>query len=121
MYLYLKLLPTFTQNIFSLNNILVTLDLRYKPIEDIHFVTDKCFWGRGFYGLFEQIPCQDVYPSTQDDEIPTSTVQPFSTITPTCDRDIQENYFRIEIDRNFVTCSITISRSSPVSRNIIYL
>lgn len=95
----------------------VTLDLRYKDTEIIRFVTDSCNCGRGFNALFEQIPCQhDDHTFRPDDEIPTSSTSiPTSTMNPLCDRDIQEEYFVIEIVRSFETCSINITKSSPVS------
>lgn len=105
-------------NIFNSSlkySILVTLDMRDKLYEDIRFVTDNYYCGRGFYALFEQIPCQDDDHSfSPDDEIPTSTT---SSTTPntTCDRNIQDKSFKIEIDRSFETCSIKIKRFSDVS------
>lgn len=90
--------------------------MRDKYHEDIRFVTDKYYCGRGFYALFEQIPCRDNdHTFKPDDEIPTSTKIPSTTPNATCDRIIQDKYFKIEIDRSFETCSLKIKRFSDVS------
>lgn len=98
----------------------VTLDLRYKSYEDLHFVTDRSFSRRGFYGLFEQISCHgDEHTFTPHDDFPTlSTTISTTTKKANCDSTIREQYFVLEIDRSYETCSITVNKSSEVSKTI---
>lgn len=95
----------------------MTLDLRNTDSEELRFRTDGYYCSRGFYGLFEQIPCQhDNHTFRPNDDVPTTTtVDPFTT---ECNRNIQEIYFVIRVDRNFETCSIKINKTSEVSTGI---
>lgn len=98
--------------------------MRYTPCETMDFVTH---WGsgRGFYGLFEQIPCYNNSPTYRPDDVSTTTsVTTTSAITsssttttkkPNCDRDTMDKTFRIEIDKGFETCSINVYKSSQVN------
>lgn len=81
-----------------------TIDLRNKVSEELTFISDQFYCGRGFFGVFEQFPC----------EIPTP-LTPSPNPPPACNRIIKDDMFTIEVfDHHSETCTFTIQKSSEV-------
>ncbi|KAH0815196.1 hypothetical protein GEV33_007594 [Tenebrio molitor] len=89
-----------------LSNTISIVDLRHKPQEQMNFVTDAFYCGRGFYGSYEQIPCQDSsYPIN-----PTTPPNVPKPMTP-CSREIQDEMFTFDVyDYNGPSCLLTIRK-----------
>ncbi|EFA03587.2 cubilin [Tribolium castaneum] len=80
-----------------LSNTISTLDLRDKPYEEITFVTDEFYCGRGFFGSYEQIPCQE---------------KPITPAPIPCSRTIQDEMFTLDVyDYHESPCSFLIKKS----------
>lgn len=91
----------------------VTVDMTNKLYEEIGFVTNRFYCGRGFKVLFQQLPCKHEqpphYPHTTE-PTPTSSFPPEID----CNLNIPETDFEIQI-LNQRRCSIRISRAHTVS------
>ncbi|CAG9839143.1 unnamed protein product [Diabrotica balteata] len=91
----------------------LTFDLTDKTHEDLVFVSDRFFCGRGFYATYEQLPCQT--PTTT--KVPDVTVVPIPTTPPTtsspiCDRYIADRLFIFEVKQDKDRCSFQIRKAS---------
>ncbi|KAG5862229.1 hypothetical protein JTB14_007791, partial [Gonioctena quinquepunctata] len=91
-----------------------TLDLTYKNHEDVRFVTDDYWCGRGFSGFYQQIACQQ----TPIDPInpynpfgPTTPATP-SPSPPSCDRFVGGKIFTIDVAGNAEMCTFQIRKFS---------
>ncbi|RZC43010.1 uncharacterized protein BDFB_009569 [Asbolus verrucosus] len=88
-----------------------TLDLQNKHYEDMNFVTDAFYCGKGFYGVYEQIACQDV-PHPINPTIPPTP--PLPTPRVPCDRTIQEEMFTLDAyGYNGPTCTFIVKKHIP--------
>lgn len=98
----------------SLASVSVTIDLTHKDYEEMRFVTDTQYCGKGFSGIYEQIACHDttypIYPVN-----PATTTQNPYTDPPPCNRFIGEETFVLEIPfTGSNECSFNIQKHSPV-------
>ncbi|KAJ8964629.1 hypothetical protein NQ314_004738 [Rhamnusium bicolor] len=87
-----------------------TIDLRSKDYEDMRFVTDAYYSGRGLSGVYQQIACQDI---ADNPIIPSTTPVIPTTSSPFyCDRFITEKSFTIEVNQDYKICTFRIQKSS---------
>lgn len=83
----------------KLNLFLDIVNLENKDAEEMKFVTDERYCGRGFNAIYEHIPCQNGEPPQN-----------------ACSRLLRENSFILEIfDYNEPMCRITIKKNDSVS------
>ncbi|XP_056644777.1 tolloid-like protein 1 [Diorhabda sublineata] len=86
----------------------ITFDLTSKNYEDLRFVTDLFFCGRGFCGSYEQLPCQQ---PTVPINLTTTTVPPSPTPNVIgCDRYISDQSFTLEMNQNKANCIFEIKK-----------
>lgn len=89
--------------------VLGKLNLQNKEAEQLYFATDDYYCGRGFYGIYEQIPCQ----STENLDIPVTPENNFPDVI--CKKIIQDNIFSIDVDSyNTKKCSYIIKKTEKV-------
>ncbi|XP_063914197.1 uncharacterized protein LOC135130694 isoform X1 [Zophobas morio] len=96
-----------------LANTISTLDVRNKLYEQMNFVTDALFCGRGFFGAYEQIPCQE-FPHPINPTDPTGTTPPYvpPTMTP-CSKTVREEMFTFDVyDYNEPSCMLVIKKNT---------
>lgn len=108
----------------KLFNTISHFDISNKRHEQIRFITDSSFSGRGFKGIYEQIPCvmQTPPPSKWPATYLPPTQHPFyPTTTPiapppvnNCHRDIQDSTFNIGVyDYGTRHCTFVVHKSTP--------
>ncbi|CAG9862824.1 unnamed protein product [Phyllotreta striolata] len=95
----------------------VSFDLTYRNFVDVKFVTDQFFCGRGFFGLFEQIPCRII--PTDPPDFPTTTIRPTPVV---CDRFVDDKTFVLEVTVDAERCVFQIRRmAKDVCKINLYL
>lgn len=99
----------FTQTFCYKMCVLGKMNLQNKEVEQLYFVTDDYYCGRGFHGIYEQIPCQ----STEYPDKPVTPENSFPDVS--CKKIIQDNIFSIDVDSNTKKCSYVIKKSGQVS------
>lgn len=93
------------------------LDLRAKKFEEIKFVSDGDYCGRGFKALYEQIACtypghpvDPTHPTTPPTTTTTSTPRPVS-----CDRTIPNHAFVLDVENySPMSCNFDVLKSNRV-------
>lgn len=95
---------------------LAILDLRNKRYEQMNFVTDSFYCGRGFFGTYEQITCEE----SPHPIIPITSTPPYPQSL--CSRTAQEEMFTFEVyDYSEPSCSLVIKKFSQVKKNCLTL
>ncbi|KAJ8952519.1 hypothetical protein NQ318_003315 [Aromia moschata] len=86
-----------------------TIDIQNKAYEDMRFVTDGYYCGRGFSGVYEQIACQDMsFPfNPPDPSVHHTTQRPI-----TCAKVIRDRSFTIKVEEDYRACTFTIQKYS---------
>lgn len=107
----------------KLLNSISYFDISNKRHEQIRFITDSMYSGRGFKGIYEQIPCvvqtrpPSKWPPTYLPPPPPTPIYPITTPTAPvnhCHRDIQDSDFNIGVyDYGTKHCTFVVHKSTP--------
>ncbi|XP_065164226.1 cubilin isoform X1 [Atheta coriaria] len=103
----------------SLANTFTLFDMSGKSFEQIRFVTNDRIGGRGFRGIYEQIPCTSAELPYSTTESPAPPPPPFTSTTTLppnvpCLRNIKDDYFTIDIyDYGKDMCNFDVYKANP--------
>lgn len=93
----------------------VYLEFKNDQYEDIRFVTDTYFCGRGFKIFYEQVPCE--YTTTSYP--PVITTPPPPPVGQMCGGVIMSEYFEINFQNTVNQCIYHINKADQVL-NVIH-
>lgn len=85
------------------------MDLTHQSFDELKFMTDNYWCGRGYKIYFQHIPCTFTTPARP----PLTSTPP--TVIPRCGEEIRTDQFDIIFDTRISICNFVIYQTAPVN------